>query len=63
MLHLWVKRLSIDTVGEGRSILIVFLLHKIVYILLDLFYLMGKVKTGNPDSEKAQVIENVTLKY
>ena len=30
---------------------------------LDLFHLMGKVKTGNPDSEKAQVIENVTLKY
>ena len=22
---------------------------------------MGKVKTGNPDSDKAQVIENVTL--
>ena len=31
---------------------------------LDLFYLMGKVvKTCNPDSDKAQVIENVTLKY
>ena len=30
---------------------------------LDLFYLIGKVKTGNPDSDKAQVIENVTLKY
>ena len=30
---------------------------------LDLFYLMGKVKTGNPDSDKAKVIENVTLKY
>ena len=24
---------------------------------------MGKVKTGNPDSDKAKVIENVTLKY
>ena len=24
---------------------------------------MGKVKTGDPDSGKAQVIENVTLKY
>ena len=31
---------------------------------LDLyFYLMGKVKTGKTDSDKAQVIENVTLKY
>ena len=28
---------------------------------LDLFYLMGKVKTANPDSDKAQVIENVNL--
>ena len=24
---------------------------------------MGKVKTGNPDSDKAQVIEKVTLEY
>ena len=30
---------------------------------LDLFYLMGKVKTGSPNSDKTQVIENVTLKY
>ena len=30
---------------------------------LDHFYLMGKVKTGNPDSDTAQVIENITLKY
>ena len=55
--------LSIDTVGEGRSILSDFLLHKMVYISFYLFYLMDKVKTGNPDSDKAQVIENVTLKY
>ena len=61
MLHLSVKRLSIDTVGEGRLILSVFLLHKMVYISFRSFYIMGKVKTGNPD--KAQVIENVTLKY
>ena len=26
-------------------------------------FLLDKVKTGNPDSDKAQVIENVTLKY
>ena len=57
------KRLSIDTVGERRSILNVFLLHKMVYISFRFFYLMGKVKIGNPDSDKAHVIENVTLKY
>ena len=33
------------------------------YISLRIFYLMGKVKTSNPDSDKAQVIENNTLKY
>ena len=58
------KRLSIDTVGEGRSILSVFLLPKVVYISFRSFYSMGKVvKTCNPGSDKAQVIENVTLKY
>ena len=30
--------------------------------LLDLYDLMDNVKTGHPDSEKAQVIENITLK-
>ena len=34
-----------------------------VYISFRSFYLMGKVKPGNPDSDKAQVIENNTLKY
>ena len=34
-----------------------------VYISFRSFYLMVKVKTGNRDSDKAQVIENVTLKY
>ena len=35
-----------------------------VYISFRSFYLMGKVvETCNPDSDKAQVIENVTLKY
>ena len=29
----------------------------------DLFYLIGNVKTGKSDSDKAQVIENVTQKY
>ena len=64
MLHLGVKRPSIVTVGEGRTILSVFLLHKMDYISFrSFFYLIGKGKTGNPDSDKAQVIENVTLKY
>ena len=34
-----------------------------VYISFRSFLLNGKVKTGNPDSDKAQVIENDTLKY
>ena len=64
MLHLLVKRLSIDTVGEGRSILSVFSFTSNGFIFsLDLFYLIGKLKTGNPDADKARVIENVTLKY
>ena len=63
MLRLWVKWLSVDTVGEGRSILSIFLLQKWFIFPLDLFYFMCKVKTGNPGSDKAQVIENVTLKY
>ena len=29
---------------------------------LDLYYLKNKVKTGHPDSDKAQVTENITLK-
>ena len=63
MLHLGVKWLSIDTVCEGRSILSVLFYIKWFIFPLDLFYLTDKVKTGNPDSDKAQVIENVTLKY
>ena len=34
-----------------------------VYISFRFFHLMDKVKTGNPDSDKARVIDNVTLKY
>ena len=48
---------------KGDQFLSVFLLHKMVYISFRSFKLMGKVKTGNSDSDKAQVIENVTLKY
>ena len=53
--------MSIDTVGERKSILSV-LLHKTVHISLDLYYLIDKVKTGHPDSDKVQVIEHITLK-
>ena len=34
-----------------------------VYISFRPFLLKGKVKTSDPDSDKGQVIENVTLKY
>ena len=36
-----VKGLSIDTVGEGRSILSAFLLHKMVYISFRSFLMNG----------------------
>ena len=39
--NLRVERLSIDTAGEGRSILSVFLLHKMVYISFRSFLLNG----------------------
>ena len=54
--------LSIDSVGEGKSSLSVVFNIKQVIIPLDLYYLMNKAKTGHPDSDKVQVIENITLK-
>ena len=39
--YICVKGLSIDTVGEGRSILSVFPLHKMVYISFRFFILNG----------------------
>ena len=54
--------LSIGTVGERKSILsIVFSIKQFIFSS-DLYYLMNKVKTGHPDSDKVQVTENITLK-
>ena len=35
---------------------------KLFIIPLDFYYLMNKAKSGHPDSDKVQIIENITLK-
>ena len=63
MSYIRIKWLSIDTVGEGKSILsaVCFNIKHFIFPL-DFYYWMNKVKTGHPDSDKAQVIGNITLK-
>ena len=52
--------LSIDTVGQGKSSLSIVFNIKLFIFPLDLYYLMNKVKTGHPDSDKVQALENIT---
>ena len=52
--------MSIDIVGEGKSILSI--VFNVKMFPSDLYYLMDKVKTGHPDSDKAHILENITLK-
>ena len=48
--------LSLDTVGEGKSIVSFIFNIKQFIFPLDLYYLTNKVKTGHTDTDKVQVI-------